>query len=306
MASLRAHLFDLVVRFSVKRRLGHAPDIARIRAVFDQNRLKPSPSAVFDPGQLGGIPGEWVRPRKRPETVRPRLLYLHGGGFVGGSPLTHRTITAAFARANFCVFAPEYRLAPEHPFPAALDDVVAAWTAFSQGGPAVVAGDSAGGNLALALVVEARRRGLTPPAAVALFSPACDFLSRGASFRTNIRRDAMFRPDCLANLVPAYLGDADPLDPRISPVEADFAGFPPLLLHAAERELMRDDCVALAETARAAGVRVELALWPVVPHAWQLADNYVPEARRSIEAAAAFLHRELAGATAEAARQPVP
>ncbi len=301
MASLRAHLFDLVVRLSVKRRLGHAPDIARIRVVFDQNRLKPSPSAVFDSGTLGGIPGEWVRPRKNTGAERPRLFYLHGGGFVGGSPLTHRTITAAFARANFCVFAPDYRLAPEHPFPAALDDAVAAWTAFSLDGPAVVAGDSAGGNLALALIVEARRRGLPPPAAAALFSPACDFLSRGVSLRENVGRDAMFWPGALASLAPAYLGGADPGDPRISPVEADLAGFPPLLLHAAERELLRDDSVTLAERARGAGVRVELTLWPVVPHAWQLADNYVPEARRSIETAADFLHRELAGAPTPAA-----
>ncbi|MCE4224754.1 alpha/beta hydrolase [Methylobacterium sp. C25] len=298
MASLRAYLFDLAARIRVKARLGHSPDIARIRAVFHQNTLHPSPSAVFDPGELGGVPGEWVRPRKKTDVARPHLLYLHGGGFVGGSPFTHRTITAAFARADFRVFVPDYRLAPEHPFPAALEDVVAAWTAFSQEGPAAVVGDSAGGNLALALIVEARRRGLPVPAAAALFSPASDLLARGASFRSNRHRDAMFTPGILASLITAYLAGADPRDPRASPIEADFSGFPPLVIHAAEREVLRDDAVALAERARAAGVRVELALWPVVPHAWQLADNYVPEARRSIEMAAHFLRREVRTAAA--------
>ncbi|GEP09457.1 alpha/beta hydrolase [Methylobacterium gnaphalii] len=304
MASLRAYLLDLTARIRVKARLGRSPDIARIRAVFAQNTLRPSPSAVFHPGELGGVPGEWVRPRKETEAQRPHLLYLHGGGFVGGSPLTHRTITAAFARADFRVFVPDYRLAPEHPFPAGLEDIVAAWTAFSREGPAVVAGDSAGGNLALALIVEARRRGLPLPAAAALFSPACDLLRRGPSFRSNQRRDAMFTTDILANLAPVYLAGADPRDPRVSPVEADFLGFPPLLVHAAEREVLRDDSVALAEKARAAGVRVELTLWPVVPHVWQIADNYVPEARRSIEMAAAFLHREFQQAAAVPERVP--
>ncbi|GLS45746.1 alpha/beta hydrolase [Methylobacterium brachythecii] len=298
MASLRAHLLDLVARFRVKARLGHSPDIARIRVVFDQNFMQPSPSAVFHPGELGGVPGEWVRPRKDTEARRPHLLYLHGGGFVGGSPLTHRTVTAAFARADFRVFVPDYRLAPEHPFPAALDDIVAAWTAFSHEGPAAVAGDSAGGNLALALIVEARLRGLPVPAAAALFSPASDLLGRGASFRSNLHRDAMFTPGVLARLIAAYLAGADPRDPRVSPIEAEFSGFPPLLVHAAERELLRDDAIALTERARAAGVPVELALWPVVPHAWQLADNYVPEARRSIETAARFLRREVRAAAA--------
>lgn len=303
MASLRAHLLDLTVRLGVKTRLGRAPDVARIRAVFASG-FPPSPGAVFAPGELGGVPGEWAGSARRGasrDAERPRLLYLHGGGFVGCSPLTHRPVTGAFARAGICVFAPDYRLAPEHPFPAAIEDAVAAWTALSESGPAAVAGDSAGGNLALALIVEARRLGLPMPAAAALFSPACDVLGRGASFRANARRDALFHPKFLEGLVPLYLGDGDPHDPRVSPVEADFSGFPPLLLHAAEREMLRDDAVQVAERARAAGVHVALSLWPVVPHAWQLAESVLPEGRRSLFEAAAFLRRELA--RAEAARE---
>lgn len=308
MASLRAHLFDLMVRLGVKTRLGRRPDIARIRAVFGQKGFPPSPLAIFTPGRLGGVSGEWVRSTRRPPEdgpEHPRLLYLHGGGFVGCSPLTHRTITGAFARAGFRVFVPEYRLAPEHPFPAAIEDVVAAWTALSAEGAAVVAGDSAGGNLALVLIAEAHRLGLRQPAAAALFSPVCDFLARGASHRDNVRSDAMFRPELFARLAPAYLDGADPADPCVSPIEADFTGFPPLLLHAAEREMLRDDSVALAERARAAGVRVDLKIWPVVAHTWQLAETFLPEGRRSLVEAALFLRHELAAAKVEALREAV-
>ncbi|UGB25399.1 alpha/beta hydrolase [Methylorubrum sp. B1-46] len=292
MASLRAHIYDLAIRLAVKRRIGRTLDVYAIRRAFEGARF-PAPAGVaFTPGVVGGVPGEWAQ-AEAAGGERPTLLYLHGGGFIACSAQVYRPVTGHFARAGFRVFTPDYRLAPEHPFPAAVEDCAAVWAALAPAGPAVVAGDSAGGTLALTTIIEARRLGLHPPAAAALFSPATDLIGRSASFRTNGRRDAMFRPESLMRLVPAYLAGADPADPRASPIEADFSGFPPLLIHVGAREILRDDSLRLAEKAREAGVPVELTVFPVVAHAWQLAESFLPEARRSLDGAAAFLHRAL-------------
>ncbi len=301
MASLRAHLGALAVRWRIRRRLRGAAEVARIKAVFEGAPLPSPPGVRFRPDRLGGVPGEWAEAEPgaggRRDPARTTLLYLHGGGFVACSPRTHRAFTGWFAKNGFRVFAPDYRLAPEHPFPAAVEDAVAAWRALRGrvDGRVAVAGDSAGGNLALAMMVAARDAGAALPAAAALFSPAADLAGTGASLESNRRRDAMFWPENLAPLVAAYLGDTDPRTPLASPLYADLAGLPPLLIHVGEREMLRDDSVRLAERARAAGVHVDLAVWPVVPHAWQIAHAAVPEARRSLAAAAAFLHGTGAG-----------
>ncbi|WP_132252636.1 alpha/beta hydrolase [Methylobacterium segetis] len=287
MASLRAHVFAWMVRRNVRDRLGRQLDIARMRRTFEGAAFIAPRGVQYEPGEAGGIPGEWVR---RPgDGTGPRLFYLHGGGFVACSPRTHRPMTGAFARRGFRVFAPAYRLAPEHPFPAGLEDALAAWEAFSAEGPAAIGGDSAGGNLALALMLRARDRGLPLPQAAILFSPATDFVGTGASYIENGQRDAMFDPEVLRALAPLYLGGADPIDPHVSPLYGDLAGLPPLLLHVGAREVLRDDSVRLAERARAAGVTVSLRVFPVVPHVWQFAHAYLPEARTSLNAASTFL-----------------
>lgn len=297
MASLRAHLYDLAIRLAVKRRLGKTLDVLAIRRAFESARFPEPPGVAFTPGEVGGVPGEWAQAAGAQAAgtagERPTLLYLHGGGFIACSAQVYRPVTGRFARAGFRVFTPDYRLAPEHPFPAAVEDCSAVWAALAGAGPAVVAGDSAGGTLALTTIIEARRLGLPPPAAAALFSPATDLIGRSASFRTNGRRDAMFRPESLMRLVPAYLAGADPADPRASPIEADFFGFPPLLIHVGAREILRDDSLRLADKARAAGVPVDLTVFPVVAHAWQLAESFLPEARSSLDGAALFLRRAL-------------
>ena len=295
MASLQAHVAALLVRWQVKRRLGDMKDLGRVKAVFDAAKV-PAPRGVsYRPTTLGGIPGEWAE-AEGGALAKASLLYLHGGGFIACSARTHRPITGWFAGHGFRVFAPDYRLAPEHPFPAAIKDAVACWRAFraAADGPAVVAGDSAGGNLALALMLSLRAQGAPMPGAAALFSPATDLAGTGPSIRANARRDAMFKGEGMESLVHAYLGDVDPATPLASPLYADLAdlaALPPLLLHVGEREVLRDDSVRFAERARAAGVPVELQVWPVVPHVWQFAHATVPEARRSLEAAAAFLRR---------------
>ncbi len=289
MASVRAHLASFMVKRRIRSKLARITDVRDIRKVFGQAHPPLPKEVTFHNAIIGGINGEWA---ERSTPANTTMMYIHGGGFVACSPQTHRPITAALARRGFRVFAPTYRLAPEFPFPAAVDDVVAAWRALRQQveGPIVVAGESAGGNLALALMISLRDRGENLPAAAALFSPATDFTGTGDSHRENSRRDAMFRPEILEQFRLAYLGGADPKNPLVSPLYADLNGLPPLFIEVGQREVLRDDAVRLAERAKNAGVRAELKVWPVVPHVWQMADSFIPEARRSLDAAANFLH----------------
>jgi monoterpene epsilon-lactone hydrolase len=293
MVSLRARTLNVMIRLLVKRRLGGTRDLAKARAILGGNRL-PTPTGVAcADAVLGGVPGEWVT-RKRGEGAAPVLLYLHGGGYLACSPRTHRPITASFAKAGFAVFAPDYRLAPEHPFPAAVDDAEAAWDALvaagHDAGGIAVAGDSAGGGLALALMIRLRDKHKTLPAAAALFSPWTDLAGTGESFRSNAKRDPMFVPSSVLEAAGWYLNGADPRTPEASPCYAALSGLPPLFIEVGEREILRDDSTRIATRAQAAGVSVTLTIWPVVPHVWQLACGFLPEARLSLKRAAAFLH----------------
>jgi monooxygenase len=291
-ASLQARIAAYVVRRRVKPRLGDMTDIPRIRQVFD--KPLPAPRGVrYTPDTLGGVTGQWVQADDQtpPNAGATTLLYIHGGGFVGCSAYTHRPITAAFARRGLRVFVPDYRLAPEHPFPAAALDVQAvhrAMRAQMPQGRLVLAGDSAGGNLALGLMLALREAGEALPDAAVLFSPATDLTGQSPSLTLNAERDAMFHGPSLANLSEPYLRGADPSQALASPLLGRLDGLPPMLVHVGESEALRDDSLRLAQRAREAGVTVELQVFPVVPHVWQLI-HQLPEARRSMDAAARFL-----------------
>ena len=254
------------------------------------------------PAALGGVPGEWVESLTRP--AAGVLVYLHGGGYFACSARTHRPFTTALAQRGLRVYAPDYRLAPEHPFPAGLDDAVAVWQAvraeIGADTPMTIAGDSAGGGLALATMLRLRDKGAALPVAAALFSPLTDLVGIGESRRSNDRRCAMFFGAGLARATEFYLADtgADPHDPLVSPLYANLRGMPPLLIHVGADETLRDDSTELAARARAAGVRVELTVWPVVPHVWQMFHPFVREGRQSLASAAAFLRIASEGATA--------
>ena len=303
-ASWQARIAAWVVRHRVKPRLANMADMAAVRRVFNAPLAAPG-GVRHTPATLGGMPGEWTEADGAVSGGTPdTLLYLHGGGFVGCSPKTHRPITAAFARRGFRVFAPDYRLAPEHPFPAAPDDALAVYRALRaqhRGGRLVVAGESAGGNLTLGLLVRLRDAGEALPDAAAMFSPSTDLTGGSASLLLNSSRDAMFHGPALEGLLHAYLAGADPADPRASPLLAPLHGLPPLLVHVGADEVLRDDALRLAAKAREAGTTVQLEVFPTVPHAWQLIHR-LPESRRSLDAAAAHLH----GAVAAPAEAPAP
>lgn len=295
MGSLQAHLAVWILKWRVKRPLKKCRDYRLARQLLRPHAYKPPASVRITPARLNGIPGEWV---ESPSSAQDMLLYLHGGGYFACSAETHRPITAFFAMHGFRVFAPNYRLAPENRFPAAVDDAVAAYRGLLDEGPSprrlVVAGDSAGGGLSLSLMLVLRSACAPLPAAAALFSPWTDLAATGESVRTNARRCAMFYGPAVAPTARLYVGDADPRNPLVSPLYADLAGLPPLLIHVGANETLRDDSTRLAEKARSAGVPVELKLWDVVPHVWQLAPHKIPEGRQSLQESAEFLRRHTA------------
>ncbi|MBM3563711.1 MAG: alpha/beta hydrolase [Alphaproteobacteria bacterium] len=253
--------------------------------------LSPERRAPFAPQ----IPGDWTPASGDAVST---LFYLHGGAFLIGSPRLFRYVSREFARAGFDVFAPAYRLAPEHVFPAALDDVLRAYRTFvdARPGPFVILGDSAGGGLAVSLMLRIRDEGLRPPIAAALSSPWVDLAATGPSMRENEESDPLFtRKDILLG-ARAALGRQSARNPLASPIYADLSGLPPMLVHVGADEALRDDSTRLVARARLAGVDARLEMWPCVPHAWQLM-SFLPEARESRAKAIDFLKAQVARAS---------
>ncbi len=223
-----------------------------------------------EPGTVDGVRGEWLRLVGLP-AGRPTLLYFHGGGHVMGSPGMERPFIAALAAAARAdTFSADYRLAPRHPFPAALDDAVAAYTGLLADGvePAtlVVGGDSAGGNLAAALLVRLRDERHPLPAGGVLFSPWLDLTHTGTTLATNELTD--YLTVVADGPADAYLAGVEPTDPYASPYHADPTGLPPLLLLAGGKEILLDDSVRFAAKAEEAGVDVTLHIEPGMYHVW--------------------------------------
>ena len=293
MASWQAHLTVLFLKVYVKRRLRRETDIKAARKALGAVKHKVPPGVAAVSSSVGGVAGEWLRPTSGKATGT--LLYLHGGGYFACSPETHRPITGGFARRGLNVFAPDYRLAPEHPFPAAIDDGVAVYRGLLASGilatDLTIAGDSAGGGLTLAVLLSLREAGDPLPAAVMLYSPWTDLAGTGESLRTNTERDAMFRGEGMERAAAPYLAGADPKNPLASPLYADLHGLPPILIHAGSYEVLLDDSTRLAERARAAGTDITLRTWPVVPHVWPL--FRMPESGVSLDEAAGFLRSRL-------------
>ncbi len=252
------------------------PTLEQRRAAFTPgDRLHPVPDDVqVTDVTAGGVPAHWLT---APGADAGRvLLFLHGGGYELGSVRSDGELAARLGRASgMRVLFPEYRLAPEHPFPAAIDDVLTAWHWLRTGqdlsaGSLTVAGDSAGGGLAVALLVATRDAGQAMPAAAVLMSPTVDLTSSGASMTERAEQDPISTPAMLRQFAAGYLAGADPKTPLASPLFASLAGLPPLLIQVGTADLLLSDSERLATAAAHAGVDVTLQIGEGLPHVYQL------------------------------------
>ena len=269
--------------------------IEQRRAQYDRaERVFPTPADVaIEAVKAPQRPAEWLRPpRVRSDTV---VLYLHGGGYVIGSPRSHRHLAAAIARAASAqALSLDYRLAPEHPFPAALDDAVAAYQwLLGQGvtpGRVVLAGDSAGGGLTVATLIALRERGLPRPAAGVCISPWVDLTCSGKSYATKAASDPIVTHDIITALAEAYVGSGgDRRAPLASPLYADLRDLPPLLVQVGSEEVLLDDALSLGARARAAGVDATVEEWPAMIHVWHWFLPMLDEAEQAVAVIGKFV-----------------
>lgn len=286
-------------------RWGRGTPIADMRRDFEA--LHAPPADVSRPLRLSanGVPAAWIGPEG---AGRDRaILFFHGGGFQMGSIASHLSLMSGIAAAaGVRVLGIEYRLAPEHRFPAPVEDALAAYDWLKREGYAArriaLAGDSAGGGLALSLLHALKARGEALPACAALMSPWTDMEASGETYASRASADPIHQRPMIQALARTYLGrGGDPRDPLASPLLGEFGGLPPLLIQVGDRETVLDDSRRLAERARAAGVAATLEAWDGMIHVFQLHAGELPEARDAIAGIGAFLRRHL-GDGAEDAR----
>ena len=248
-------------------------------------------------GETGGVPAEIVTPA---EHGAGTLLYFHGGGYAIGSPVSHRHLVAALAAASRTrAVAPDYRLAPEYPFPAAVDDALACYRGLLDAGTApasmVLGGDSAGGGLTVAALLAIRDAELPLPAAGVCISPWADLTGEAESYRTHADRDPLVFGEDIGRWGSAYLAGTDPRTPLASPLHADLFGLPPLLIQVGSEEVLLDDSRGLAQRCEAAGVEATLEVWDDMIHVWHWFGEYLDEAAKAVERIGAFVRARLAG-----------
>lgn len=295
--SWQNRILTQALRHWVKPNSLRSQDVAASRALTARVPFgaKLAPGWRIRPENGVALKGEWIEPIAPDHSARTRcILYFHGGAYIAMSARTHRAITSRLAAwSDAALFALDYRLAPEHPFPAALDDALAAYRALIAAGTAasriVIAGDSAGGGLALALLLVLRDANESQPAAAVLFSPCTDLAATGNSITDNSAADPMFFGPWVAAVMQHYLADTPATCPLVSPVYADLTGLPPLLIQVGDSEVPLDDSRRVHDNAIRAGVAATLQVWNGVPHGWQVFAPILPEARAALRAAAAFI-----------------
>lgn len=319
MPSWQSRIVSLLSRATIKRfgeRQAYDEDetVRRVRRSLRPSRLvRPVVPALVEWQRVeaGTVRGEWLT--WKGENGLPNdgcIYYLHGGGYVFGSPESHRNLTAGLTGATrLRTFVLDYRLAPEHRFPAAVEDAVAGYRwLLDQGLSAtqiVLGGDSAGGGLTLATLLWLRDAGLPLPAGAFLLSPWTDLACTGDSLVRNDDRDAMLCNREVQRFSKVYYGEASPHDPLVSPLYGSFTALPPLRIYASNTEILLDDAVRLAERARYDGVEVDLRIWDDQLHAWPVLIHFrIPEARQVVTELAAFIGQRLASTTANGLNHP--
>ena len=276
-----------------------APSVAERRAAMDalgEMGVLP-PGCLHEPAFLGGVRCERVMPQG--SQAGRLILYLHGGGYTAGSPRSHRPLVARIAEAGRAVaIAPDYRLGPENRFPAAVDDALAVYRAIlaagTDPGQLVVAGDSAGGGLALALALALKEQDLPQPAGIFVISPWADLTQSHDTYRTKAETDPMIAKAGLDLQAQAYLGGLDAHDPLASPVFGDFEGVAPILIQTGSEETLLGDSLRLADVAGQARVEVRLEVWPEMIHVFHAWGGQLQAARRAIRLAGAWMEARFA------------
>lgn len=266
--------------------------VEKMRAGMERVAERVASDVQCEPVEAGGVAAEWIVP---PNAAQDRvILYLHGGGYVMGSINTHRAMIARIARAALAkALALNYALAPERPFPGAVNDASAAYRwLLAQGykpGKIVISGDSAGGGLAIATLLALRDSKTPLPAGAVPISPWADLTGSGASVRSRAAVDPMVAGNGLLRMAKQYAGDHDLKAPLISPVFADFKGLPPLLIQVGDAEVLLDDATRTAERAKSAGVDVKIEVWPEMVHVWHVFAKILPEGQQAIDRIGEFV-----------------
>ena len=295
---MASEALNMIVNMMRAQRPQTEPDVLEMRAGMERmtTMLPLPPDLKCEPVDAGGVKAGWI---STPGTdARRVVLYLHGGGYTMGSINTHRDLAQRLSRATAArVLLIDYRLAPEHPHPAAVEDAVAAYRWLLGAGvrPAdlVVAGDSAGGGLTVAMLVAARDQKLPMPAAAVCLSPWVDLEGIGESMHTKAAADPMVQRDPLLKMAAHYLAGQNARTPLAAPLYADLRGLPPLLIQVGTAETLLDDAVRLAEKARSAGVRVTLDPWEDMIHVWQAFAMMLPEGQQAIDRIGEFVRQHL-------------
>lgn len=295
---MASEALKMIVEMLRSQRTLDNPSVEQMRAGLEaMTQMAPLPPDVqCEPVDVAGVPGEWVTV---PESTTDRsILYLHGGGYVIGSIRTHRDLAQRIARASRGrVLLVDYRLAPEHPHPAAVEDATKAYRWMLDRGiqPArmAIAGDSAGGGLTVATLVALRDAKVPVPAAGVLLSPWVDLEGVGESMRTKAEVDPMVQREALLRMAAMYLAGQDPRTPLAAPLYADLRGLPPLLIQVGTAETLLDDSLRLADRARAAGVAVTLEPWDDMIHVWQAFAALLPEGQQAIERIGEFIRQQI-------------
>ncbi len=273
----------------------------RFGAVSRASLLRKFPKLSFENHAIGALSMESVRATESPRCV---ILYLHGGAFVMGSSASYRNRAMRLSyRCGAEVFVPDYRLAPEHPYPAALDDALIAWQyvrALRRDAPIFVIGDSCGGGLGLSLLLRLRDLGATRPNGAVLLSPWTDLSVSGASVESNRRRDLWLSRKHLQCWARYYAADEDLRAPCLSPVFADLSGLPPLFLLVGENEILRDDAIRVCEAARRAGTPAEVLVGRGMQHDWPLTLPWLDESRSAWTEIRRFIDRQCSPEAAQA------
>lgn len=286
--SFRLSALNAVSRRVIKPFIARAgkPEDARRHLEISTRLFLHGPRTATERSALNGVPVVTFEPPVARQDGT--IFYLHGGGYIAGSPNTHRAMLSVLAASSGSrVIAPDYRLAPEHPVPAAFEDALAVWATLDPK-TTVLGGDSAGGGLALALLSEALQQGARP-AGLFAYSPWTDLAATGESLKENAERDVILPVERLPELVDMVLAGADARDTRVSPLYANFHGSPPVHLEVGLSEILRDDTLRMAERLSEQGGDVTVETLPHAPHVWQMLVGILPEARISLERTANFI-----------------